>query len=359
METREKKRGRTLKGGSLSDIVIQDGTVVKEYSGPHQRGFDKLRKEVRYLRELPESLRPYFAEILSVEDSEERVRYAMPFYRDMPSLTDSALGRKDICRIWEVLRTVLKFSDENLYTVGEAETPEDYVSKTQFERVDGALEALSVQKAVSHLVKDRWVRINGERLENAPAILAQLRQDPAVQELLRPEKLSLFHGNFHTANILSDFVRFLLIDPRGEASGSRDYDTAKMFCHFYMRYDEIHEDNFSFRHDKRSEYQIELTETKLKKRYDFLLKKFLNYESERTSSPDWERKMILLAGLHAISFSAYHARKKEPNAERVSAFYLSGVKLLNDYLKGRGITQRGTIFPYQKARFGAPLKQAV
>jgi len=337
-----------LKGGSLAEVFVQGDVVVKTYSGHFQRGYEKLRKEARYLQSLPKNIQSNFPRVLWLEDTKTKFSYAMPYYKNLPSLRDLAFGRTKIAKIWGVLKNVLDFCDVEMYTKNKRKTPRAYLVRTHFRRVETALDILSSMVSYSSTVSSHNIILNGEKLRNTCELLQLIKKDKNIQHLLTPEAMTLFHGNFHIANILSEGRDFMLIDPRGEISGAKDYDISKMFCHFYMRYDEIFEDLFTLKTINETEFQLEMKDYFLKKRYDFLQRAFIRYElSKVTNKKQWVQKILLLSGFHAISLSSYHARKKNSDKKRVLAYYLSGVKLLNDGLNGHTIKNNSSLFSYE------------
>jgi len=341
----EKTSNQYMKGGSLSTIIRNGDVVIKFYNGHYLRGYLKLKKEVEYLKNIPKSLKKYFPKVLEVVNEKNLFALSVKNYSNMKSISELSMGHKNIKDIWAILRKILNFMNKKLYLLKEKKITRDYLRITQFQRVENAIEELSNIPDYKELIITKEVTLNGKNMVNAPNLLKQLSEDKNVQEILKPKKLTYFHGNFHLANILTDFEDFVFIDPRGEVYGTKDYDISKMLCHLYVRYDEIHENLFRLKRKGKKAYILNLLDKRIKKRLDYLQKNLINKEFPKLTKK-CENKLLLLMGFHAISFSSYHARKRKPNKKRSIAYYLCGVKLLNDYVNNNGIKKSSSLIPY-------------
>lgn len=339
------KKGTELIGGSLSHIYSYGDKTIKFYKGTDDRGFEKIRNEIAYLKTVPQDLREYFPPVLEVLNSHDLLAFSMPSYKKMKTLTDMILiHNEDVKLVWKILKDVLYFMDHSIYTRKQCSVDKNYLERSQFARVESALETLSKKACGKDLVTAEFLYLNGEKLINMTALLQRIREDKKALKAMQPLLLSYYHGNFHMANILSDKEKFILIDPRGETIGSSDYDDAKMLCHLYIRYDEIHYGHFNLSKTK-DDYFLNLTDREIGKKFDFLQQQFIQYRLI-TSDENWLRRMQLLMGFHAVSFSSYHARKKDVNWEKVAAYYLSGIKLLNDYFNTKETKANVALCPY-------------
>jgi len=337
--------GRERKGGSLSCIYSYGNKIIKFYKGNDNRGFEKIRNEIAYLDAVPINLKEYFPQVLDVLDSREIIAFLTVNYKKMETLTNMLLvHNEDVKLVWKILKNVLDFMDHSIYTRKRCKASKSYLEKSQFIRVESALEILSGKMHGEQLVNTKFLYLNGEKLINMTALLQRIRKDKKILKIMQPSFLSYYHGNLHLANILSDQEKFILIDPRGETIGSSDYDNAKMLCHLYIRYDEIHYGYFNL--DKKGDsYNLNLTNLEIGKKFDFLQKHFIQHK-QIVSNKDWLKKMQLLMGFHAVSFASYHARQKTVNWKRVTAYYLSGIKLFNDYFNAKEIKIDTALYPY-------------
>jgi hypothetical protein len=335
------KRKKEFKGGSLSKIYLCDDYIIKSYKGKDPRGIEKLKKEAIYLENLPKELRHYFPKILEKLNDKNSFSLLLS-YHTIPSITDQLLDKKiNKIQIWKDIEKVTLFMKENLYTQKKTTLKKNYLKKAYFNRLNSALKILEKDEYYKDILKSNTF-LNGDELTNIYSLIELLKKDKKLVNLMNPKYLTLFHGNFHTANILADKNEFILIDPRGETIGSVDYDESKMICHLITRYDEVHEDYFSLNKSK-NKISIELTKESIGRRYAYLQDKYIDKIPKNKL-----RKLLLLAGFHAISFSSYHARKEKPNKKRVLYYYLAGLKLINDIVLGKQIKTNKSLFPYIK-----------
>ncbi len=335
------KDKKEIKGGSLSKIYLCNKYIIKTYRGKDPRGVEKLKKEVYYLKKLPKELKSHFPRVLEKLSAKNSFSFLLT-YHSIPSITEQILDKKmNIVQIWKNLEDIILFMKKNLYTKKKTKLKKNYLKKAYFDRLNSALKILEKDEYYNSILKSNII-LNDEYLTNIYILLKRLKKDKKLASSMNPKNLTLFHGNFHTANILANKNEFILIDPRGETLGSIDYDESKMLCHLLIRYDEAHENYFSLNKSK-NKISIKLTKKDIGIRYGYLQKKYIDKITKNKL-----RKLLLLAGFHAISFSSYHARKDKPNKKRVLYYYLAGLKLINDIVLGKQIKTDKSLFPYLK-----------
>jgi hypothetical protein len=329
----EKKiRKILLTGGSLSTIIRRGNYVVKYYNGSYSRGYEKLRKEIKYLNKLPTDIKPLFPKLISVEEKEGYLGYTMPFYHDFYTISDLIFSERNIEDIWKIFLRSLKLADKLFYSSKIKKVPKNYIKKTHFSRIKSSLDFFNNSIDYKEILAKKEIILNGERLINLPFIISMLKRNKEWRDFLTPKKLTLFHGNFHTDNILVNKQKTLFIDPRGEYFGSEEYDKAKMFIHFFLEYDEIHSNKFNLFKNKNI-FRISMKDKRIQKRYFILQKKFIQHESKQwKNKKEFMLKIASIGAIHALSFASYHARKKNPNKKRVLAYYLGATKMFNNLI---------------------------
>lgn len=332
-------------GGSLSTIYQYGDIVIKEYAGKDPRGYEKLKKEVYFLQNLPPQVSNHFPKVLEVIDEKEYFAFSTPFYKNLPCLSNSFMGTQDITLLWNRLKNILSYMDTHVYSLNNQPPTDDFIQNSQFYRIDKAVYVLSNLNFYSKLTQNQYLYFNGEKLINIKRIISLLKNYDTYQ-LISPKTVSFFHGNFHPANILANDKDFILIDPRGEYLGSKDYDMSKMYAHLLIRYDEIHHDMFELVKHNFNSFSLYYNKDNTGKRYNYIHNCFIDYEmGVSNESQKWLKKIRLLAAFHIISFSSYHARKINPCADRVMAYYLCGIKLFNDHLNGKEIDPHSLLLP--------------
>lgn len=326
-----------LTGGSLSHLTVKGDRVIKSYSGNDPRGFEKIEREIAFLQSLPRHLKRYFPEILEIKKTTAEISYTMPYYKNMNSISKHLLnGTLTEVSAFNILKDVLGFMESEIYSLNKSKSSLLYVHETQFRRVRKSLGILRKIHEFSDVVQAETVTLNNQTLANPSKLLDIIERRDGCISLLKPENLSLFHGNFHLDNILTDSKNFILIDPRGELQGSQDYDDAKLLTALHGRYDEVHYGLFGLDQNKLN-YTLRFTNPEIGRKYDSLLKEWLGYKLAKMDSigEEWLKKMLLMESFHMLSLSSYHARKSGYSKERVISFYLTGLKMLNDFMDNK------------------------
>lgn len=343
-----RRADKTLIGGSLSHVLKRDLEVIKYYDGKHKRGFEKLRNEVEYIINLPKELTAVYPEIISVLDSPGYFEYRMPFY-EMKSLSFEIFHNPDVKASWEKLSNILNFMYESHYPLLSTDVGvSDYIQNSIHTRLSQSSDSLGDVHIYDDILRG-VISMNGLQIMDIKDIMAHLISDEFTNVDLRPNSLNLFHGNFHTDNLLVDDESFRLIDPRGDQLGSELYDACKMFVHMLVRYDEIHADKFKFA-KKSNVLDIELTDSDIGRRYSYIQNKLLKHFENIYEEDFFKNSLLIIGGTHAVSFASYHARKENPSRERVSAYLSAGLYLLSAYIKAIDVDLKQPLFEYQPPR---------
>lgn len=337
---------KILPGGSLATVYLYKDKCVKCYFGKHKRGREKLLREIDFIQDLPNDLKNYFPKVIDKKITGKIIFYSMPYYTDLMTISKYMQNISvPVKKILSDLKKIMYFTQNFIYCRNINKVPINYVNNVHFNRVNNSIKILAKMEDYKKLISDKNITLNGEMLTNARKLLSIIESDSHHSKLIKPQSLTLFHGNFHTANILTNFTKFIFIDPRGEKVGSCDYDYSKLICHFLIRYDEILEGHFSLRKTNAG-YFLSTTRKEIWDRYEKIQKGILKFFiKSHNNGGRWNKKMLLLASFHALSLASYHARKVNPSKKRVTAYYLCGVKLLNEYFRTRRARLNTVIFP--------------
>lgn len=229
------------------------GTITKTSSNDQ-----KLRDEMEWYFNLPESLRVLTPRIVSREEKEGFLYLTQEYY-GYPTLAELYVYASLNIDIWgSILRQLLKVHQHFGQHCVESQ-PESiidmYATKT-WERVESLREQDPYWRRL--LLQDR-VYLNGRQLKNLMTLKEQI--DAKIRELATIAHFTIIHGDFCFSNILYDLSHQIvrLIDPRGSFGkkgiyGDPRYDIAKLRHSVSGRYDlivadmfKIHELDFDFK----------------------------------------------------------------------------------------------------------------
>jgi len=318
-----------LMGGSLTKVIDADKVIIKLYQGPHERGYEKLANEIKYLENIPIHIEKYFPKVIEKLEDSNFIAYSLHKY-NLQSITELVLNNLfPIGQIANHVNYILEKLNQDFYSHYF-----NYNQNIYFEQF-----YINRWRNIDHFFRVNYTNIytldvidlNGCELKNLRFYIDRLCDDNELKELLVPNQLSYFHGNFHLANILSDLNNFILIDPRGELLGDKYYDYSKYYSHLVTSYDQIHFDQFKFQKDN-NRYRIGLLNKIHNLNNRVLLKSYLEYLSTKNIDLN---KIALMSALNVLSFATYHARKERINKQRVLSYYMSGLKILNDYFDNK------------------------
>lgn len=172
--------------------------------------------------------------------------------------------------------------------------------------------------------------------------------DPKLQcyfcSNLRILKLFSYGSSFGFQNRLVDLnqktkYNFILTDPRGELNGSDlYYDLGKLWHSFHGLYDFMHEDLFDVKvrvQDSNVTARLEFEDIPAfseYKRIHELFPKWLKEYPPLCEDPYWEMRTLLAEAAHFCSVMPFHL-KMDNVEKRAIALYLTGVKLLNEFVE--------------------------
>lgn len=348
-DSTDRQSTQLLLGGSLSSVVKLDREIFKYYSGEHLRGYEKLKREVDFITSLPATVRGLYPTITEITDTEELYGYKMLYYKDMRSLSDEVFSSCDIQSVWDKLLEIIDFMDGTHYAHGSStEGTEQYIQKTIHDRLEQAHHAFDALEVFDDLISG-GTRVDGKPLLSLFEIRERMQTDRFTNKTLAPDKLHLFHGNFHMDNLLINDDSFMLIDPRGELQGTKLYDVCKLFVHMLVRYDEIHVGRFAI-NKSVDEIDVCLSDAGVGSRYNFIQKKCFEKYRDEFGDEFFVKCLLVIGGTHAVSFASYHARKPNPDNDRVTAYLAAGMLLLTLHLHGKEIDLSKSLFPYRQEK---------
>lgn len=327
-----------LAGGSFARL--EKKLVVKK--GVLGEGAEKLINEILWLKKYGDIFPDVFPKVVSSKIEKNDVWYEMPFF-DLPNLRKSILTSSiSQKKVESILIKILDFVFENLYNQELNKTPKDFIKKKHFDRIYFRLfEVYDSTSNYKKLIESEKVFLNNEELKNLPELFFELISLDGLEEIVNPKYLVNIHGDLHFQNILmsEDHESFILADPRGEIEGSDlYYDMGKLWHSVNGLYDFIHTNQFTLKSEFKNGYShnhIEFINPEKYKLYKDL-EKFLekNILSYKTIDEDkyYMEKILFNEAIHFCSVMTFHLNRYGDEL-RSTAMYLSGIKLLNDFLK--------------------------
>ena len=256
--------------------------------------------------------------------------------------TDSALNAQ---KALEILKNLMDFMFSKLYSKVLGKGDATWVYKLHIQRIERRL-LTTIEKSslFNDIINARKVNLNGETYENISALIREIKTRPKLIEMLAPPIISMIHGDLHFQNLLVDLnqktkYNFILTDPRGELNGSDlYYDLGKLWHSFHGLYDFMHEDLF----DVKVRVQGSNVTARLEfedipafseyKRIHELFPKWLKEYQPLCEDPYWEMRTLLAEAAHFCSVMPFHL-KMDNVEKRAIALYLTGVKLLNEFVE--------------------------
>lgn len=337
-----------LEGGTFNQKIekvtfLEEGasqTIVRKEAKNMSSG---LIKEINFLKDLDEELKVHFPQILDSQVERLPIFYEMPFYelRTLRELISKGEIKAEACI--EIIKNILVFMFEKVYTQNLENNYKDYLLKTVFSRIEERFEALKKESLlIKKFVEAKKIIISGKEYKNIPELLNILKKDQNLLETLIPKKIHRIHGDFHFDNFLVDpgnINNFILIDPRGETNGySYDYDLGKLWFSFHGKYDLLTQDLFKlkyelwdsvinvpiFEHEKSVQLRILEEIYSQRQRLIDLCKKYV-------SDQNLESQILFNEAIHFCALAPFQI--KNDNIEKVAiGKYLTGVKLLNQFM---------------------------
>lgn len=329
-----------LTGGSYAALKLRR-VVRKEASG---RGKKKLHNEINWLLGLPENLQAYFPKVSDYYLGDDNLWCEMPFY-DRPSLRKLLMtGEYDAGDACSFLARVFDFMFENIYSREIRPAPPGWIIDKHLSRLHKRLiQSLRQSKSLARLIEAEIIVINGRNYRNIPDLSLEISRRSSLLEALAPAQLRMVHGDLHFQNILvgpmENDTPFLLIDPRGEMSGSDlFYDLGKIYHSVNGMYDFLHTDQFELSMDSTrggKNIAANLTFTNKQALHSYiaigealpdLLQKYYLICNDKNSL----MKSLFAEAMHFCSVMPFHLQG-DGQDQRAAAMYLTGVKLLNEF----------------------------
>ncbi len=328
-----------LTGGSYSKLNYR--LIVKKESD--EDGRDKLINEIKWLLSLPPELKPYFSEVLEYDITSSKVFYNVPYYGSRNLRENIFDGHLDVDGACDFICNLLNWMFNNVYSRKIQSAPPTWIKEKHILRVLNRLpECIAKSSELGNIIEAKHIIINGKKYRNVKELYTVLLNNKELQEKLNPTYLVMIHGDLHFQNILltnETDTGFILVDPRGECSGSDIYyDLGKLWHSFHAKYDFIHSDQFKYEiswnnsepianYDIINKLVVETYE-QIHKKMNLLIKKFEYIKND----PCYEMKILFAEASHLCSVSTFHIHKTA-TPDRAVVMYLIGVQLINEFFE--------------------------
>ena len=308
---------------------------VIKYDYSYKR--DKLIREISWLLNLDKSVSYLFPKIVYYSLNKKCPFYIMPHYGEYTTLSDLFLHTKTSNKnIDRILNELLNLMFNKIYPEKVSKECGNHIQEFYIKRIEKRhKETLFYCKPFKKLINERKISINDVTYENAPKIVARLKNNKKAIRRLSPLTLSRVHGDLHFGNILfsdSQKPRFKLVDPAAFPRAAYTYDMGKLYHSFHGMYDALHDNKF-----RLDLWQDKITHAKLEiernKNYDHINRQFKkivekNNFRQITEDPEWATKALFAEACHFISMMPFYLE----NEEKAKAIYLQGVVLLNNII---------------------------
>ncbi|MDH6623095.1 hypothetical protein M2271_000882 [Streptomyces sp. LBL] len=328
--------GGALAGGSHARTYVRlhpasgRRTVRKEAVGA---GRDKLTEEIGWLRGLERAAGRHFPKVVESRIEPDGVSVDLA-YHHLPTLRRLILGGEvDEEEAARWARRALATMRRDLYPVGHAPVPRDYVRRTHLDRIARRLvETARALPDRRRLWAADEVRVNGVPLHGAQRLVRALTDDPAALRLLTPRRLARTHGDPHFDNILIDRRnhRFFLIDPRGNAGYDVSYDLGKIWHSVNSFYDLIHDGHVGVEAGE-DEINYTFTSPHLVNFYGRVRERlcaWLTATGWDEGDDHWLLKVRMAEAAHMCSVMPFHIARDQHETVAL-ACYARGLELIN------------------------------
>ena len=337
----ESNKSIILKGGSYANLVRKH-IVRKEARG---EGLEKLKKEIDWIKNLPYHISNYFPTVLEDYRDQDNVWYDMPWY-DNPTLRKNILtGVFDSKKSYAFLSNILDFMFDKLYSqIIDSSPDECWIFNKNIYRVMERLEITrNKSPELKKILSKKNIFINGKEFLNIPYALQKLLKFERYFEKIKPQELTLVHGDLHFQNIfvgpLPNGNQFLLADPSGDDKGSDYfYDLGKIWHSINGLYDLIHTDLFSLYQDYNSSkliFKLQFNNKDLLKTYKEIknyLIDFIPTKQKLLTQEDWLLKVKFFEAMHFCSVLPFHI-VNDKQEKKAKALYIMGTILINNLIE--------------------------
>lgn len=335
---KEESKQKSVIGGSYANVEIKK-IIRKETKGV---GKQKLIDEINWLKKLPPDIGRHFPQIKDYGISEEIVYLEQPFY-ELPSLRDLLFNQAiDSKKALEILDKILHFMFEKVYPRETKQPPEDYLDEFHFHRIWYRLNKTERDAPIfKEIINAKKIVLNGETRINIPLLVSYLENNRNAINQLTPDFVSKFiHSDLHFENILVnlDNEDFILVDPRGYKECDYYYDLGKLYHCVNGMYDFIHENRFSLDWGLETDRiiaTIEIPDSRIVRKYRKIKSGILELFKKYSHNSDYMKRIRFNEAMHFCSLMPFHL-KYDNKEEKAIAFYLTGVKLLNDFVSDYG-----------------------
>ena len=331
---KEESKRKSVIGGSYANVEIKK-IIRKEAKG---LGKQKLIDEINWLKRLPPDIGWHFPQIKDYGISEEIVYLEQPFY-ELPSLRDLLFNQAiDSKKALEILDKILHFLFEKVYLRETKQPPEDYLDEFHFHRIWYRLNKTEKNAPLfKDIINAKKSELNGKMLINIPPLISYLENNMNTKNQLTPDFVSKFiHSDLHFENILVnlDNEDFILVDPRGYKECDYYYDLGKLYHCVNGMYDFIHENRFSLDwklEDDTIIATLEIPDSGTVQEYHKIKSGISKLFKKYSLNNDYMKRIRFNEAMHFCSLMPFHL-KYDNKEEKAIAFYLTGVKLINDFV---------------------------
>src|SRR3989338_5728375 len=339
---------KPLVGGSYATTRVITKMIKEPIKIVHKEaageGRSKLIDEITWISDLPTDLKPYFPQLIDYDIKSKLVWAEMKYY-PLPTLRDLLITQKiDSEKAVYILKNLIDFMFSRVYNLKKSDKTKDYAKRIHINRIKNRL-ALSAKRSqiIEKIITAQYVHINGRKFYNLPLLISWLEKDDVLLNKLEPPFVSTVHGDLHFDNFLVDMdqfpmVKFILFDPRGlDSTYDYSYDLGKIWHSCHSKYDILHEGLFKLNHTFKEDTfhaKLAITDKKALQIYREVHKKFqktLQQNSTLKKDKYWLMRTLFAEVGHLCSVVPFHIQGDEKE-ELAIALYLTGVKLLNDFM---------------------------
>ena len=320
----KKSKSMMLSSRSFNSIDINDdlGILLKKSTKT-----EKFKNEINFINSLPSKLKNYFPKVIS-ENHNLNSSTAELEYFPYPVLSEYMLYWDIEDEVWENVFKNLKDILSNFKKNKNFISVEDFES-FYLDKINQRLDDFSNQldEKDKFLLNDDKLVINGKTLKNYNILQNQVKLK--IQSMYSENDFCIMHGDYCFSNIIFNHKDGIvkLIDPRGSFGskigiyGDIKYDLAKIAHSTFGQYDyfisrlyelEIIENKINYSVQKRSNHKL-----------------LENLTIQLIDSTGFKHQDIFfIVSLLFISMCSLH----DEDYQRQKAFYIHGIKLLNNYL---------------------------
>lgn len=325
-----------LTGGSFSEVIkTKDSDIIKKQC---KNDTKRLENEIQFLKNLPETVKPYFTELIDHGQDNKEIWYTMKHY-NLLSLKKLLLsGQINAKQTVDFVARLMKFMKNNIYSMNKQKCSENYIHSVHYHRVLARKDiTISRASVFEDIFNAHSVYLNNVEYTNVIPLINQMIQCEELTKILTPDELCMVHGDLHFDNILVDITKdpfdFKLVDPKGFKAGDPMYDVSKIIHNYNGLYDFFFEYLFNLDYKVENGKIIANMEIKnckalneYKKIADYLPMKLDNIFEES----NWYTRAKFIEAINFCSLQPFHL-VGDGKEDKAIAMYFMGVKLLNNF----------------------------